>query len=247
MYARVTCRRALPFGLSTAPFAFTKLMRQLVNKWTREGRRVMQYIDDELFAVSGSLSQEEAMAQAQEVLADLRAAGSKVNLEKSFGHCPEQPPVRRCVALGMVIDTAKGVFEVAEKRKEKIAAQAASLLESVGPVLVRDVASLAGRVASCSLAIDSATRIYTRALYAVIETRTSWNGRVLLSPEARGEVEFWASFLQAHPGSEIWPRGPLRPFVAASDASDSHRAAWLDDQDEENSAWANREQFSPGA
>ena len=79
---------ALPFGLSTAPFAFTKLMRQLANKWTREGRRVMQYIDDGLFAVSGSLSQEEAMAQAQEVLADLRAAGWKVKLEKSFGHCP---------------------------------------------------------------------------------------------------------------------------------------------------------------
>ena len=130
---------ALPFGLSTAPFAFTKLMRQLVNKWTREGRRVMQYIDDGLFAVSGKLTQEEAMAEAQSVLADLQAAGWKVNLTKSFGHCAEAPPVHRCVALGMVIDTAKGVFEVTDKRKGQIAAQAASLLDAAGPVLVREV------------------------------------------------------------------------------------------------------------
>ena len=47
---------------------------------------------------------------AQEVLADLVAAGWKVNLSKSFGHCRERPPVKRCVALGMVIDTERGTF-----------------------------------------------------------------------------------------------------------------------------------------
>jgi len=36
----------LPFVLSTAPWVFSKVMRELVMKWRREGIRLLPYIDD---------------------------------------------------------------------------------------------------------------------------------------------------------------------------------------------------------
>ncbi len=36
----------LPFGLSTAPWVFSKVMRELVMHWRRGGIRVLPYLDD---------------------------------------------------------------------------------------------------------------------------------------------------------------------------------------------------------
>ena len=38
----------LPFGLSSAPYIFTKIMRVLVKKWRSEGKEIILYLDDGL-------------------------------------------------------------------------------------------------------------------------------------------------------------------------------------------------------
>ena len=42
--------RVLPFGLSTACYVFTKLLRPLVKRWRSQGRRAVIYIDDGICA-----------------------------------------------------------------------------------------------------------------------------------------------------------------------------------------------------
>ena len=43
----------LPFGLSTACYAFTKLLRPLVGYWRGQGLRVVLYLDDGIVAIEG--------------------------------------------------------------------------------------------------------------------------------------------------------------------------------------------------
>ena len=43
----------LPFGLATACYAFTKLMRPMVRYWRGKGLRAIVYIDDGSVAVRG--------------------------------------------------------------------------------------------------------------------------------------------------------------------------------------------------
>ena len=116
-------------------------------------------------------------------------------------------------------------------------------------VPVRELASLAGRVASCLLAIGAAARVFTRSMHADINRavagESGWSAFVRMSAETRVEIEFWLAALPEHPGSDIWPQGPQCPLVAASDASDSHGAAWLADRDTEGIAWRTRSSFVP--
>ena len=43
----------LPFGLSTAPYVFTKLLRPLVRLWRGKGHKAILYLDDGICAVAG--------------------------------------------------------------------------------------------------------------------------------------------------------------------------------------------------
>ena len=70
----------LPFGLATAPYVFTKLLRPLVKKWRSQGLRVVIYVDD---GICVARSVELAARAAQCIREDLQAAGFIVNIEKS--------------------------------------------------------------------------------------------------------------------------------------------------------------------
>ncbi len=43
------CFCRLPFGLASSPWAFTKVLRQLVKHWRSLGNRLLPYLDDFLF------------------------------------------------------------------------------------------------------------------------------------------------------------------------------------------------------
>jgi hypothetical protein len=69
----------LPFGLATACFVFTKLMKQLVAYWRKRGIRVIPYIDDFLFICSSAA---EFSAVQSQVLQDFARAGFVLSHDK---------------------------------------------------------------------------------------------------------------------------------------------------------------------
>ena len=71
----------LPFGLSTACYVFTKLMRPLVRFWRGKGLKVILYLDDGIVSVKGK---EQAMSASNQVKTNLENAGSIINAEKSI-------------------------------------------------------------------------------------------------------------------------------------------------------------------
>jgi hypothetical protein len=50
VYYQYNC---LPFGLSTAPWVFSKVIRELVMYWRAKGINILPYLDDFLFLICG--------------------------------------------------------------------------------------------------------------------------------------------------------------------------------------------------
>ena len=70
----------LPFGLATACYAFTKLMRPLVRFWRGRGQRLILYLDDGIVAAKG---REVAILESEQVQRDISRAGLITNCSKS--------------------------------------------------------------------------------------------------------------------------------------------------------------------
>ena len=69
----------LPFGLGSACYVFTKLMRQLVKKWRSEGMKCVMYLDDGI----GGDKQENVNKIRNTMVFDLISSGLTINFEKS--------------------------------------------------------------------------------------------------------------------------------------------------------------------
>ena len=70
----------LPFGLASASFIFTKMLRPLIKKWRGSGIRSIVYLDD---GILGSESKRKTAHQCLTVRSDLEDAGFVLNEEKS--------------------------------------------------------------------------------------------------------------------------------------------------------------------
>ena len=86
----------LPFGLSTAPFVFTKLLKALIKYWRSQGIPIVVFLDDGL---GGGPTQRQAKTHSLTVHADLLKCGFLVNEDKS-----QWTPLQEIIWLGYVIN-----------------------------------------------------------------------------------------------------------------------------------------------
>ena len=199
----------LPFGLSSACYLFTKLLRPLVRLWRGRGLKAIVYLDDGVVAVHGK---EIAIRESALVRGDLESAGFVVNIEKS-----QWDPSHNIEWLGFHIDLSTGKFLVPN---DKINRLKVKLLELRNAELAsaKLIASITGSIISMSLALGSVSRLMTRSLFAVLNSRTSWWQNLHLTRQARGEVGFWLARISEYNGQNIWPK-PSALRIVYSDAS----------------------------
>jgi hypothetical protein len=173
----------LPFGLSTAPWVFSKVMRELVMHWRREGIKVLPYLDDCMFMKHGFW---QCARVARRVEGDFIRAGLKINVPK----CHSVPAQQRR-QLGFDASFADGKFRVLEDRFEAMRATVDRILSAKRKrVHARKLASVTGTVLLMYMSWGSVTRLYTRHMYALIDTVVSLNSWVVLSEEAKNELLF---------------------------------------------------------
>ena len=201
----------LPFGLSSACYAFTKLVRPLVRYWRERGLRIIIYLDDGLCAMDGESNALEASVMVRSTLSQ---AGFVANDKKLIWE-----PTQHLQWLGFVVDLSKGQIEVPA---ERVTALEFKLQEICKWKLIpaKRLASVAGSIISMSLAIGSVSRFMTRSMYTLLETRLSWWEMLEITPEARQELEFWKACLADYNCQPIW-HSPSAVRVVYSDASDT--------------------------
>lgn len=204
---RVYRWRVLPFGLSSAPRAYTKLSRCLLAYWRSKGIRVSNYIDDFIFFAA---TLEEALALRDRVLLDMTRFGWHVSLTKSKLH-----PAQRVIYLGFEFCSVP--MCMTRVPASKIQSLHAKLGRAVGRHQAGsmfsgfDVARLAGTLQSMKFAV-SPVGLFTRALYRWLAALPKdpaghfiFSVRRYLSRAAALELQFWQTQLAAWNGATLRP------------------------------------------
>ena len=93
------------------------------------------------------------------------------------------------------MDTNQGFISITKQRITKLKSSIDSVVKGgCTAVNVRTLAAVVGQIISltpCVGCVGHVTRIMTRSLYAVVNTKVSWNSTVVLSKEACAELAFW--------------------------------------------------------
>ena len=142
----------LPFGLSSACYIFTKLVRPLVRYWRARGIKITVYLDNGLAVAS---NEQQALEASQIVRDTLKKAGFIAHPEKS-----KWVPTQRLVWLGFVIDMAVGQIEVPEE-KLLVTRELTAKILSMPQIPARQLARLVGKIISLGLAIGPVSRFMT--------------------------------------------------------------------------------------
>jgi len=141
--------KVLPFGLATACYAFTKLLRPRVRFWRGLGLKVVLYLDDGILAANGLQMTAQASRQIQ---MDLAKAGFIVNESKS-----QWEPVKKLTWLGFEIDLEAGQLTVPDGKLMCLCELLQSQLERTF-VPAKVLAGAVGRIISMSLDLGAVTR-----------------------------------------------------------------------------------------
>ena len=201
----------LPFGLASACYAFTKLMSPLIRHWSGQGIQVVIYLDDAIAEIEDI---ENATRVSKQIQSDLRNAGLIVNNAKS-----QWSPTKSIVWLGFQINLELGQLRVPELKLGSLQDQLGKA--SVNQIIPAKVlASIIGKIVAMSLALGSVTQLTTRRLYAVLNSRFSWDQQLTLSKEATEELVFWKIHMSKFNGQNLWP-SPSAVRVVYSDASNT--------------------------
>ena len=132
----------LPFGLSTGPYIFTKVMRPLVKHWRFQALRIVVYLDDGL-VVCGT--KDDCLRHSLSVYSDLISSGFVPNKDKCMWIY-----VQFLRWLGFYWDFARGLLSIPE---DKISLLLASISEvpSSRIAIARMLAQVTGSIISCML------------------------------------------------------------------------------------------------
>ena len=171
----------LPFGLSSACYVFTKVLRPFTKRWRGIGIRAIIYIDD---GIPASRSFELAKTAGELVKNDLVSAGFVINVEKS-----DFNPKTKGKWLGTIIETIEMTFTVPSEKTKKLLADIKNVLMQ-NVLTPKRLTKITGQLPSMHLAIGPLVRLFTRNMYHEIENRTSWCEPKIISKEKKGKLEF---------------------------------------------------------
>ena len=223
----------LPFGLSTACYIFTKLLRPFVKKWRSEGVKAAIYIDDGINAHS---SFESCNSATKNAITDLEDAGFVINYTKS-----KLKPVQFGEWLGTEIDTQNMIFKVPDEKIEKLHDMIASVLSS-SKTNAKYLSRITGKLSSMHLSLGPIVRLFTRNIYIDIENRQSWFKNFTISTECKNELKFWFRNLSIGNGHTIKQQHTTSQILF-TDASDKSYGSFILKRLEKRICFGNFSQF----
>ena len=208
----------LPFGISTGPYIFTKVLRPLIRYWRLQAIRIVVYLDDGL-GVCPTFS--DCYSQSMAVKSDLSRAGFVANSVKSIW-----VPVQSLTWLGYQWDLEHNLLSIPAGKIDRLPASIdIVLLQSRLPA--RQLASVIGSIISNMLVFGNVCKLMTKSLHRALDRRQGWDSCVELDPCARKELEFWKNNV-----SNLNSRSFLNTFrepsrIVYSDASATGCAAFI--------------------
>lgn len=192
----------LPFGLCTAPFVFTKILKPVLKVLRTKGIICIAYLDDLLII---SQTKENAQKDVDFVKTLLMELGFIINNIKS-----NLVPVQKCLYLGFVFDSVIGEMSLPVKKRENIVKQ---ILEIVAKkqcsILV--LAKLIGKLVAAGPATKYGwvylKRLEMAKFRALTAANNSYNRKIVISPSIINDLMWWHKTLSKGTGIQIFNQG----------------------------------------
>lgn len=207
----------LPFGISTAGYIFTKVLRVVLEYWRSQGHKVLMFLDD---GMGGHTDQSLASHLSIFVRNSLLTLGFLISEEKS-----SWDPSLKSTWMGHVWHMQEGILTITDERVDRIETCIDSLFREIENnhlelVKVRFLASVVGQIISTQSVAGNSVQLMCRELFKCLLSRASWNSLVILSASAADELKYWRHNVRQMNarGKSISAdtRGELAVFVDAS-------------------------------
>lgn len=176
----------LPFGLSVAPYVFTKIIKSILEILRTQGVFCVAYLDD--FFICGNTKQECALGVAK-VVHLLQSLGFLINKEKS-----SLEPKKICKFLGFIFNSEEMTIKLPTKKREKIVSVIDKLM-AVKQCKIRSFAHCVGLLVSACPAIKYG-RLYTKLFerekfLALKKSNQDYNKQMYLSSSLADDFNWW--------------------------------------------------------
>lgn len=205
------CFNVLPFGLTSSPRVFSKVLKPAIVFLRKSGLRIVSYLDDILIC-SNSLSS--SISDRNLALELLSGLGFHIHFEKS-----QLVPVQKIKHLGYFLDSINMCFSLPEDKLSKIQSLALPCLD--GPQSLRYLASLLGLMVSSSKGFRFAPLFYRKFqlnFLSGLKFSSNWETLFSLNQEAKLDLTWWlnASPSSLSPVPIQFPKSDLSMFSDAS-------------------------------
>uniref|UniRef100_A0A2D4LBJ6 ribonuclease H n=1 Tax=Micrurus spixii TaxID=129469 RepID=A0A2D4LBJ6_9SAUR len=177
---------ALPFGLVSAPRAFTKVLAALAGHLRDRPIRLQCYLDDTLILLS---SASQAELDTKFTIQKLQSHGFSINWGKS-----QLEPSTRLAHLGAIIDTNQMRVFLSPERQNSIR-HLVHEIRTIKRVPLSQLSKLLGKLISCISIVPWAC-LHSRTLQVYLlpfqrSGRDTSNSRVLVPPRVLRSLRWW--------------------------------------------------------
>lgn len=215
----------LPFGLSTAPFIFTKVTRPVAAFLRAQGIRLIFYLDDIL--ILGQTFQE-CLLNVEKAVSLLQMAGFLINWKKS-----SLVPTQRFLFLGLWWDTVLESISLEERKLTSLQSQASRLLSLKSPNC-RSLMRMLGLMTAATPAVPL-IRLHCRPLQICLNKFYKTCSDLLLplslTQEASMELNWVTNLTMSQCQAPIWaPKLEDADLRVASDAYDQGWGLYFEGQ-----------------
>ena len=185
----------LPFGLSSAPYTFTKLLKPAVALLRKLGIRCILYLDDMLIMAQSKTALLEHLAMAIDLLVSL---GFIINLDKSV-----IKPTRLIEFLGFLLNSISMSISLPNRKVHQIQ-QLVKKLVQASQITTRSLAQLLGLMVAAHPAILPAPLYYRQLEKQKIRQVQSqgYDSNITLPTHVKSELMWWMNNLK-HNGRSL--------------------------------------------
>ena len=174
--------QVLPFGLSSAGFIFTKMLRVLIKYWRGQHIKILAFFDDGL-GTAGSY--QEGVEHSGRVKKDLLLAGYVPNKIKSVW-------VPQCILvwLRFIYDLIAGVVMATMDKMERTGAAIREVLPAPFVPVVQ-LASVTGLITSLYPAYGDVVFLKSKSTQMIVASDDDWGRKVMVTKKSKVELLFW--------------------------------------------------------
>ena len=186
--------KVLPFGLSSAGFIFTKVLRVLIHLWRSSGIRIVTFFDDGIGAITDYI---QGIEQSKFVKKVLLNAGFIPNAIKSTW-----VPTPTLACLGFLYDLIKRMVFAQECKLDKIKHNIILALHKVD-IHKRKLSSIVGSIVALHLSHGDIVYLRTKRMQMLIAQTNDWDDTITLTEPAYDELMFWLNYMYKNNGLSI--------------------------------------------